>query len=339
LQALKVHGVTTAAVMWPAWRRRDITYNISEIWSAGQPDDRIAEARKYATPGLVDDIERNATGKLDSTNMSEGCFSLDENAGRMAAYICKTYRPAFLALHFAEVDGFEHQQGRDGDSVRLPLESTDRAIGDVLEAIDKSGVKESTTVIIVGDDGFSTIHTIFRPNMLIKNLPVRIIAAGGSAFLYPDKEVAESDIPNIILSVTATLDSLAQDKRQLFLIVERSELEKMGADSTAILALAAVPDVVFSGTIQPRQTENHGPGTLIQQGSLDGVFIPTHGGHHGYDPREPIMYTGFIAEGAGIIKGGHIQVLCAPDVAPLVTRLLGVPFSCPDGKLVKGILR
>ncbi len=134
---------------------------MSEIWNNEHPDDRATEVRNHTVPkGIFEEIETNATGKLDSTNMSDGYLSLDENAGRIAAYIFKKYKPGFLALHFAEVDGFEHEQGRDGDSVRLAVEANDRAIGDVMEAVAQSGVQDSTTVIIVGDHGFSTIHEV-----------------------------------------------------------------------------------------------------------------------------------------------------------------------------------
>ena len=51
------------------------------------------------------------------------------------------------------------------------------------------------------------------------------------------------------------------------------------------------------------------------------------------------MHTGFIAAGAGIIKGGHIRELCVTDIAPLVAKLLGIDFHPPDGKLVPGILQ
>jgi predicted AlkP superfamily pyrophosphatase or phosphodiesterase len=337
-QVLKAKGLTTAAVMWPASVGAEIDYNMSEIWAVDHPDDRITETRKHATPGLVDEIERNATGRLDSMNMSDGYLSLDENAGRAAAFIFKTYRPAFLAVHFAEVDGFEHDQGRDGDSVRLAVESNDRAIGDILEAIEQSGLKDSTAVIIVGDHGFSTIHTIIRPNMLIRGVSARFIAAGGSCFLYPVAGVDVADVPAIVRTVTDSLNKLPEEKRRLFRIIDRRELDMMGADSAATLALAAVPGVVFSGSLGAGHMENHGPGTLIQRNGLEGVFVPTHGGHHGYDPREPDMYTGFIAKGAGIIKGGHIQELCVTDIAPLIARLLGLSFTGPDGKFVSGII-
>jgi predicted AlkP superfamily pyrophosphatase or phosphodiesterase len=337
-QVFKTQGLTTAAVEWPVSVTPDIAWDLPEIWDIRHPDDRITAARQYATRGLIEEVEQNATGKLDSTNFNDNYYSLDENAGRAAAYIFATHKPAFMAVHFATVDGFEHNQGRDGDSVRLAVACNDRAIGDILEAIQKSGLQDSTTVIIVGDHGFSTIHTVFRVNMLIRHVAAVFIASGGSAFLYRYRGTTKEDVPGIIQAVTAALDSLPADKRKLFRIIDRQELDRMGADSSAILALAAVPGTVFSGAIAKASVANSGPGTLIQQNPLEGVFVPTHGGHHGYDPAIHDMYTGFIAEGAGIIKGGHIQELCVTDIAPLVAKLLGVPFTCSDGKLVEGIL-
>jgi hypothetical protein len=51
------------------------------------------------------------------------------------------------------------------------------------------------------------------------------------------------------------------------------------------------------------------------------------------------MYTGFIAAGAGINKGGKIGELTVADIAPLIAKLLGVAFKTPDGKLAPGILK
>lgn len=357
-QALKKDGMATASVEWPISITKDITWDLPEIWSNAHPEDRITEARKYATPGLVDEIESYATGKLDSNTMSEEYISLDEQAGRAAAYIFKAHKPTFMAVHFACVDGMEHGYGRDADSVRLALASADRAIGDILEAVERSGLKDNTTVIIVGDHGFSTINTVFRPNMLIRDIPARFIAAGGSAFLYLKSEdpnnlyvrTPVSDLQHgldhvrplseeIVMVVKSKLDSLPKAQRKLFRIVDRKELDRMGADSSAIMALAATPGLVFSGSTSKAKITNNGPGTLIQQNTSDGLFVPTTGGHHGYDPNLPEMYTGFIAAGAGINKGGHIKELCVTDIAPLIAQLLGIEFKTPDGKLIPGILK
>ncbi|MDB5157427.1 MAG: alkaline phosphatase family protein [Mucilaginibacter sp.] len=337
-QALLKAGKTTASVEWPVSVTTQITWDLPEIWSNAHPEDRITVARDYATPGLIAEIEKNATGKLDSNSMSEEYLSLDEQSGRAAAYIFQAKKPAFMAVHFACVDGMEHGYGRDADSVRLALAANDHAIGDILEAVERSGLKDSTTVIIVGDHGFCTIHQIFRPNMLIKNVSAAFIAAGGSAFLYRYGDTKKEDVASIIKSVTDSLNKLPKDKRSLFRIIDRKELDKMGADSAAIMALSAVPGTVFSGSITKAKTANNGPGTFIQQNPLDGVFVPTQGGHHGYDPNRPEMFTGFIAYGARINKGGHIKELCVTDIAPLVAKLLGIEFNTPDGHLPAGII-
>ncbi|MDP4247932.1 MAG: alkaline phosphatase family protein, partial [Bacteroidota bacterium] len=337
--AFRKAGLTTAAVMWPNTVDGDITYNLSEIWDKDHPDDRATVVRQHARPkGIYEEIEMGATGRLDSTSMNDEYFTLDENAGRMAAYLIRKHRPAFLALHFACVDGMEHEYGREPDSVRLALEADDRAIGDVLQAIFQSGLRDSTTVIVLGDHGFSDIHEVFRPNILLGALHAHFIAAGGSAFLYGDSGLGRVD-SSVVKQVVRELDKLPEEKRRLFRIVDRSELDAMGADSSAMLALAAVPGLVFSSAVKKAQVTNNGPGTSIQQNPLEGVFFRTRGGHHGYDPNLQEMYTGFIAFGAGVLSHSHIEGLSEPDIAPLIAALLGVEFKCPDGKLVRGILK
>jgi predicted AlkP superfamily pyrophosphatase or phosphodiesterase len=340
-QVLQTRGLSTAAVEWPATLGADITWNLPEVWAISSGGDRISEARKYATPGLIGEIEQNATGKLDSTNFNDNYLLLDENLGRAAAYIFQTKKPAFMAVHFANVDSFEHDQGRDGDSVRMALATDDRAIGAILQAVHQCKETDSTAIIIVGDHGFATIHSIMRPNRLIRKVPALFLAAGGSAFLYRYADTKASDVPGIIQAVTDSLNRLPEDKRKSFRIIGRKELNTMGADSSALLALSGVngSGLVFSGSLGAAQTVNHGPGTLIQNNRLDGLFIPATGGHHGFDPANPEMYSGFIAEGAGIIKGGHIVSLREVDIAPLIAKLLGIEFNTPDGKLPEGIIQ
>jgi hypothetical protein len=104
-------------------------------------------------------------------------------------------------------------------------------------------------------------------------------------------------------------------------VVGKSELAKMGADSAAILALAAKPGYVFSGSVEGRLTDS------------------TSGGHHGFDPKFPEMMTGFIAAGAGINKGMVIEEMCVTEIAPLIAKLLGLTIAAPDGKLIPGLIK
>lgn len=334
--ACKRNGLTTAAVEWPVSVGKDIDYDVPEIWGNNHAD-RIAESRKYAVPaGLVDEMER-AVGKLDSTTMREDSWSLDENSARMAAYIFARYKPNLLAVHLADVDGMEHAYGRDNDSVRMALAACDVEVGLLMEAIKNAGLQDSTTVIVLGDHGFSDIHEVFRPNMLLKDVPAYFYASGGSAFLYP-KPGTTLTAGALIHMVKERLARLPQEKQAQFTYVDRPTLDKMGADSAALLALSATPGLVFSSAVTGATTINAGPGTSIQQNPLEGVFIPVKGGHHGYDPNNPQMYSGFIAYGRGVRKGNVVGELCEVDVAPLIGQLLGISFVCPDGRIIPGIL-
>jgi predicted AlkP superfamily pyrophosphatase or phosphodiesterase len=324
--AAKEAGLTSAMVEWPVSVGAPVTWNIPEIWPVKDPGDRITETRKYSTPGLVEEIERSATGVLTRENMNEEYLSMDENSGRMAAYIFQKYKPNILAVHFAAVDGSEHEQGRYGYKVKAAVAASDKAIGGILEAIERAGLKDSTTVLIVGDHGFMDMQTVVRPNIwlaqegLLKSgaeWGVKFQPAGGSAFLYLQHPKDTQVVDRVRKLLGRAPDSL----RSMFKVIEKPELIRMGADKNAVMALAAVPGVVFGG------------------GAEGSVTAKVKGGHHGYDPNFPEMYTGFIAAGAGIQEGMVIQELTVVDIAPLIMSLLGVDFKAPSGVLPPHLIK
>ena len=323
--ALKSEGLTSGAVEWPVSVGDEITYNVPEIWDTKHPEDRISETRKYATKGLIEEIELNATGKLNGENMSEENMSLDENAGRMAAYIFKAYKPNLLAVHFARVDGAQHDQGRNGDAVRQAIATVDRAIGNLLETVANEKMLDSTSFVITGDHGFMDMQTVLKPNVWLKNAGIlglgkswkmKFQPSGGSAFLYMQNR-GDAQAFN---KVKKLLQELPAGIKKLFTIYDRSKLDDMGADSSALLALAAMPGIVFGG------------------GDSGEELVPVKGGHHGYDPNIPQMFTGFIGYGKGLSKGKVIPFMGVEDTAPLIAALLGITFKAPDGILYPGVL-
>jgi hypothetical protein len=103
-------------------------------------------------------------------------------------------------------------------------------------------------------------------------------------------------------------------------VVERDELDRVGADPLAPFALAATPGITLSGDPE---------GPLVRS---------TRGGAHGYFPEEPAMYTGFVAAGAGIRKHATLPMLPLENLASLVAVLLGLDFRPPDGRLCAELL-
>ena len=95
----------------------------------------------------------------------------------------------------------------------------------------------------------------------------------------------------------------------------------MGAVPEVPFALAASLGVVFS---------DRGDGEALG---------PASGGTHGYFPHDfPQIQTGFVGWGPGFRRGAVAHVMGLEDVAPLIARILDIPFKAPDGIAPLGLL-
>ncbi len=327
--AVKKAGLTSACISWPVSVGAPVDYNFPEDWvDDNQGTQKINAGVKPA--GLYEEIEQKVTGKLKYENMNMRYLTIDENLSRIAAYLIKTYKPNFTTLHIVCVDHAEHTYGRAGEGVQKAIASADHAISNILEAVDAAGIKDSTAIIITGDHGFVDTHSAIYPNVwlsrngLIKKVNGKTewkawFAGGdgsGSAFLHlKDK----SDIKTLE-KVKSILNNLPAPTQRLFRVVEKPELEKVGANPDAVLAIAAAQGIMV-------------------RSALEGDDIrPAKGGTHGYFPDFHEIQTGFIANGAGITPGVVIPVMGLEDIAPVIAQLLGLDFTAPDGMLLPGII-
>jgi hypothetical protein len=109
--------------------------------------------------------------------------------------------------------------------------------------------------------------------------------------------------------------------RRAFRIVEREELDLLGADPQAAFALSAAAGFEFAD-------------------GAEGPAIRAHAGMtHGHHPDHPEMNTGLIGAGVGFRPGAVAPLLSLEDVAPLAAAVLGLDFDAPDGVLWPGLLR
>lgn len=329
-EAVKKAGMKSASVSWPVTvGATSIDYNIPETFSKTNPADRRGASREQATPkGLFDEVELNATGKLQMNDYNLTSLAMDENVSRMAAYIIRTYKPNFITLHLPCTDGAQHSQGRTGDAVTRAVASADHAIGNILDALEKAGIKDSAAVIVTGDHGFVDTHTSIAPNVWLAGLGLTPATAnadnwkavffttGGSTFLRLKDRKDEKTLAQI----KKMLDELPQQYKKLFRVVDRKEMDRMGADYDASLALTAVQGFSFS---------NDTTGDILK---------PAKGGTHGYFPDFYEIQTGFIGYGAGFKKGGVVPVIGLEDIAPTIAQLLGIQLPNADGIAYPGLL-
>ncbi len=331
--AVRAGGGTTAAISWPVTVGAAIDWNVPDVWAPDNPTS-IAPIRAASTPpGLFEELEREATGKLSDQTFSLGSVGREDVVGAMAAYLFDRRRPTLMLVHLIALDHVAHRLGRDNPVALRAVAAADRAIARIVETVEHLGLLDRVTFIVTGDHGSVDVHTTLLPNVWLRDAGLvepsasaatassaawRAVfrASGGSAFL----RIHPSADSGTLAATRAMIDALPRGVRALFRIIERAELDTLGADPDAVLALTALPGIVFSA-------DREGASTQV-----------AHGAGHGYHPDMPDMMTGFIAAGAGIRAGAVIPLLPMQHVAPLVGKLLGLDLPDVDGTLLPGIL-
>ncbi|SEL35147.1 Predicted pyrophosphatase or phosphodiesterase, AlkP superfamily [Chitinophaga rupis] len=322
-QAVKQKGGTTAAVHWPVTVGATyIDYNLPESPKGKPGEDPLKPMRDASTPkGLFEEAEKNAIGKLDTADIGGDYLSMDEDIARLTSYLVQTYKPSLTTVHLVCVDHFEHLGGRQGLGVDRAIANADRAVGHIMEAVEKAGIKDSTVIMIVGDHGFVDIHTLFAPNVWLAkaglmedkkdrgNWKATFHAQGGSTFLY----LRDKNDQQTLNKVKEVLRSMPAAQQKLFRIVEKEELTKIGADPEVQLALAAKQGIAFSDAAGGEPLK------------------PAKGGTHGYFPDFHNIETGFIAYGPGLKKDVVIPAMGLEDIAPLVAHLMGLTMPGGEG--------
>lgn len=327
--AVHAHGGTTAALSWPVTVGADIDWNVPDVWDPRNTRS-IEPIRAATTPqGLFAELEREATGRLSDDTFSLDSLGREDVVGAMAAYLFERYRPTLMLVHAIGLDHVRHRLGQDNPMARRAVAAADRAVARIVETIERLNLVDRSTIVITGDHGAVDVHTTLLPNVWLREAgvagtardhwDVTFHASGGSAFLRIHPSLA-AEQSRIVASVHTAIKALPSGVRALFRLVEREELDRLGAEPAAPLALTAEAGVVFSP---------------------DGEGAPTqaaHGAGHGYHPDMPDMLTGFLAAGGGVRRGAVVPLMPVQHVAPFIAALLDLDLPDVDGTLLPGLL-
>lgn len=313
--AATAKGLTVASLLWPVSADAPVAYDIPDIGSLGE---KVRE--EYSKPaGFVDEVRAKV---FDGAASIE--YGRDVNVAKIAAYVIGKAKPNLMTIHLFSVDHNEHMQGREGDRVRAAVRGADSAVGIIEDALKTAGIWDSTVLIVTGDHGFMTVHTVVNPNVwlvqagLITDLKkgqwrAMFYSVGGSSYLYVKDREALSSVEKILRDLP---DTVARYIR----VIDRKQLDKIGGNPEVALALSGLNGAAFGNAV-----------------SGDAVR-PGHGGQHGYFPDFYEIRTGYVAHGPGIEKGAVIKEMDQRDQAVIVARLLGLDFPSADGKVPKGLL-
>lgn len=212
-------------------------------------------------------------------------------------------RPGLIMSYWRGTDHVAHRKGPDHGDVTAALREQDRQLQALLEGIDARGLWADTTVLIVSDHGMTTAS---------ESVPVResLEEAGIEA-----RVVHGASVAHVFLADGADL--------------ERARERLARLEGVSVYGAAGIPDA-----LRIRHPDRNGDLVLVTEpphtfwpatwGSYLRPLLGWERGAHGYAPDHPEMGGIFFALGRGVPRGVRVGAVRAIDVAPTVSRLLGI---------------
>lgn len=320
-------GLVTAAVSWPVTLGAKMDALIPAIEPTLGEEPWLERARQSATPGLVDEVVASL-GEFGPGD-AEDPIKRDRFSARAAALILKTYRPHLLLVRFVEADWVRHARGPHGEGVDEALQRLDERVGEVVAGARAAGIFERTTFVIAGDHGLREVSTALQPNVVLRGAGLletgpddqirswKAASQKGAIHLADPQDGATAD------RVSALFRTLAASTHHgRFRVVERPELDALGADPEALLYLEPAEGYVVNDR-------------FVGDDFLAPAPVKAHNGflEGGRD-----LPAGLVLSGAGVRPGARLPLVRQIDLAPTVALLLGFDMPGAEGTALEGAL-
>jgi len=307
-------GLTTAQVDWVAINgAKTITWQFPEL-----PDPNGRIERELIDAGTVTPEQLR---KFEDSSQA-----WQDDIWTVAAVdIIEKHKPNLLLLHLLTLDDINHAYGPMTPASVTAMAFVDAKVKDIVDAVNRTGLTQKTTFIVVSDHGFRAYKNKIRPNVLLREkglLSEESDKSQADAWVMPEGGTA-----GVYLSNPDRRAELIPELKKLFTNAEGIEavygddrFHDLGypipgsSDQAPDLVLAAAPDYMFSG-------------------ESEGDYV-THGvnsGTHGYLNTDPQMQAIFIASGVGTPKGVRLGRISNLDVAPTIAALLGLRMQNISG--------
>lgn len=214
-----------------------------------------------------------------------------------------------VMAYLSGVDTEAHQTGPGSPTVRAKLRAMDALLAPWLTA--QMTAHPGLRVWLLADHGMAPMRTRIHLPSLLRSIPGRFLAYGGSASLY---FASPEDLPRAATLLRA----------QGLQVWTRGELPEAfllrGAPRAGDLMVLAPSGSWFSAAETAEEDASERSGRA---------------GAHAYAPTDPGMPTWMVLLGAGSGSLGDVELR---DVAPTIAAWLGIRWaSPPQGRLVPGL--
>jgi predicted AlkP superfamily pyrophosphatase or phosphodiesterase len=321
-------GLTTAESDWVAiTRAKTVNWSFPEI-----PHVDGALEQEMMAAGV---ITAEQIGWMKHRPGRKSIVWHDEMWTKAACFIIERHQPNLLMYHTLTTDWNHHHYGPGSPGSYVALAYADRLVGDVIEAVKRSGLIGKTTFIVSTDHGFKKVSHYLRLNVALKKAGLAqssgptlgqadaaVMSLGGTALVYVTDPSRRSD-------VLPKLRALFSDHEGIAQVLDGSAGPSLG-----------MPD--------PRDNSRMGDLILVaKDGYLfdnsaagEDTIVPTYNyaATHGFLASDPELRGIFIASGAGIKQGVRLAHISTLDIAPTLARLLDLQLPEHEGRVLEEIL-
>lgn len=321
---LHAAGFRIANINWPCTRNAPaIADNFPDV------PDPIAQM----TPRLRSELIRSGALPDDRSESfhARGGAAADQTWTAAAVHLLRNRPPNLLLLHLLVTDGIQHQYGPQSSAAYTAIALADANVAEVLRAVEATGRRAQTTVIVASDHGFARPKKLINPNVVFRKAGLfrpsprrqaQALSEGGTAFVYLTQPSTQaSDRTNVM--------ALLRDHEGIATIIQPESCQSLGLPhperdpQMGDLILVAKEGYAFSDE-------------AFEDESITEIKTPV--GSHGYLATDPRMHGIFIAAGRGIKPGIKLGLVENVDVAPTIAKLFGQNLKTADGKVLREIL-
>lgn len=311
------HGLVTAAISWPSTVGASIDHLVPALPQYPEEGTWLELARRSSTPGLMEEVVATLGGF--GSEDSQRPEWRDLFTASAARHILKTWRPNLLLVRFVELGLARQVLGRVDPVVDASLLRLDARVGEIVAAVVETGLREQTTLVLTGSHGIREAHTVLQPNVILRHAGLLETGSDGRITYWKAAaqraaiRLADPQDEATAARVVGLFRSVAEGQnRGAFRLVEREELDTLGADPTALFFLEPAPGYAVNERFEG-----------------DAFLAPAPiRGYHGFLPSSPGMRAGLLLSGAGIREGAAVSVVGQVDLAPTVAHVLG--FEMPE---------
>ncbi len=331
VDAAHAAGLSTAEINWPCTRgSKSLDDSFSDVpQSVGHMTPRLR--KELIDMGLL-------VNKTDKSFKAISTVGRDYVWTEAACHIIRQRKPNLLLLHLLNVDSTHHKHGPQSPEGYTANAYADMCLSRIVAAIDDAGIRDSTTLIVVSDHGFTTTPKAIRPNVLLRDAGLLSVDEGrlSSAQVHV---VPEGGIGLVYCTHPGEAAEQAESVKEMF---EGKE---------GVKAVVLPQDYGDIGLQHPREYRQSPDAVLVAadgysvSGSVSGdTFVTSNTeaktalGSHGFISTLPKMKAMCILSGANIRPGMHLPTIENIDIAPTIAELLGVDYPLSDGKPIEAAM-